>query len=261
MIPIRDENPARRVPWVNYLFIGANVLVWGWQLLGEMSGATWLSAAYGVVPRRILMDPAGEAFTILMSMFMHGGWGHLGGNLLFLYIFGDNVEDALGHGRYVLYYLTCGLLAALAQIFIESDSTIPMVGASGAIAGVLGGYMVLYPRAPITVLNPIFPLWFLLGPLLVFPAWLVMGEWFVWNLVPGLASLGGSSQGGVAFFAHIGGFLAGLVLVKPMVSAVVAQPRTAWAGWRAPPRSRGNGSGSDGWIRRGGGSRRGGFYD
>jgi membrane associated rhomboid family serine protease len=242
MIPIRDENPTRTVPWVTYLLIATNILVWGYQFVSEVSGVTWLTAAYGMVPRRLLADPLGDAFTLVLSMFMHGSWGHLGGNLLFLHIFGDNVEDRLGHGRYLVFYVLAGLVAALSQLAVDPTSTVPMVGASGAIAGVLGGYMVLYPRAPITVLNPIFPLWFLLGPVLVFPAWLVMGEWFVWNLIPGVQSLNGSSQGGVAFFAHIGGFLVGLITVKAFVSGRTTQEFRRWDGFRPPPRLRGDGS-------------------
>jgi membrane associated rhomboid family serine protease len=237
MIPIRDENPTRTVPWVTYLLIATNISVWGYQFLSEIAGVTWLTAAYGMVPHRLLEDPLGDAFTLACSMFMHGSWGHLGGNLLFLHIFGDNVEDRLGHFRYLAFYLICGFVAALSQIIVDPTSTIPMVGASGAIAGVLGGYMVLYPRAPITVLNPIFPLWFLLGPFLVFPAWLVMGEWFVWNLIPGVQSLNVQSQGGVAFFAHIGGFLAGLLTVKLFGNEDVSNDFRRWDGWRPPPRT------------------------
>jgi membrane associated rhomboid family serine protease len=254
MIPIRDENPTRRFPFINYLLLGLNIVVWLWELNVEQSGATWLTAAYGLVPRRFLGDPGGEAFTIVLSMFMHGGWAHVGGNMLFLYIFGDNVEDALGHSRYLVFYLLSGLCAAAAQIFVDPSSTIPMVGASGAIAGVLGGYMVLFPRAPITVLNPVFPMWFLLGPLLVFPAWLVMGEWFVMNFFMGTGSLGAGVQGGVAFFAHIGGFLAGLLLVKPMRQTPASEHRRNWQGWRPPPRPPGyggfGGGGSGGSGRR-----------
>jgi membrane associated rhomboid family serine protease len=238
MIPIRDENPTRTVPWVNYMLILANVVFWGWQILSELSGIHFISAAYGVVPRRLLADPMGEAFTIFMAMFLHGGWAHVGGNMLFLYIFGDNVEDALGHGRYLAFYLVGGVVATAAQVAIDPQSIVPMIGASGAIAGVLGGYLVLYPRAPITVVNPVFPLWFILGPLLVFPAWLVMGEWFVWNLIPGVASIGQGGSG-VAFFAHIGGFLAGLVLVRPLGSGRSRHDSRAWSGWRPPPRSSG----------------------
>jgi membrane associated rhomboid family serine protease len=241
MIPIRDENPTRRFPVINYMLLGLNVVVWLWELNVEQSGATWLTAAYGLVPRRLLGDPGGEAFTIVLSMFMHGSWAHVAGNMLFLYIFGDNVEDALGHWRYVAFYLTSGLCAAAAQIFVDPSSTIPMVGASGAIAGVLGGYMVLFPRAPITVLNPVFPMWFLIGPVLVFPAWLVMGEWFVMNFFMGTGSLGTGVQGGVAFFAHIGGFLAGLLLVKPMRQTLPSENRRNWQGWRPPPRPPGFG--------------------
>jgi len=235
VLPIRDENPAGRFPFVNYLLLAANILVWVWELMADQSGATWLTAAYGLVPHRLLGDPSGEGFTILTSMFMHGGWAHVGGNMLFLYIFGDNIEDALGHWRYLVFYLISGFAAAATQIFVDPTSTIPMVGASGAIAGVLGGYMVLYPRAPITVLNPIPPLWLFMGPVLIFPAWLVIGEWFVMNFLMGTGSLGLGSQPGVAFFAHIGGFLCGLLIVKPMRLQMKAQERQAWKGWRPPP--------------------------
>jgi membrane associated rhomboid family serine protease len=245
MIPIRDENPTQRVPIITYLLLVLNVLVWLWEFISDQSGASWLTAAYGLVPRRFLGDPAGEAFTLLMSMFMHGGWAHIAGNMLFLYVFGDNVEDALGRWRYVGFYLACGLVAAGAQIFVDPSSTIPMVGASGAIAGVLGGYMVLYPRAPIVVLNPFFPLWLLFGPVLVFPAWLVMGEWFLMNFFMGTGVASGG-QMGVAVFAHIGGFLAGLLLVKPMRLKQRIQPRRDWHGWRKPPRSPG-GFGGGNW--------------
>jgi membrane associated rhomboid family serine protease len=250
MIPLRDENPTRRVPIVNYMLLGANILVWLWELAAEQSGDNWLTAAYGLVPRRLLRDLGGEVFTILSSMFMHGSWAHVGGNMLFLYIFGDNVEDVLGRWRYLAFYLISGLFAAGAQIFVDPSSTTPMVGASGAIAGVLGGYMVLYPRAPITVLNPVFPLWFLLGPVLVFPAWLVMGEWFLMNFFMGTGSLGAGVQGGVAFFAHLGGFVAGLLLVKPMRKIQPSSARRSWDGWRPPPRPPGMGGfsgGSDTW--------------
>jgi membrane associated rhomboid family serine protease len=240
MIPLRDENPTQTVPWVTYLLIAANVSVWCWQFVSELSGVTWLTPAYGMVPRRLLADPFGDAFTIGVSMFMHGGWAHLGGNMLFLHIFGDNIEDKLGHVRYLAFYILSGLVAAFAQTVVDPASTIPMVGASGAIAGVLGGYMVLYPRAPITVINPVFPLWFLLGPVLAFPAWLVMGEWFLWNLIPGVASLGVDGQGGVAFFAHIGGFLAGLVTVKPFCLGRATKESRRWDGWRSPSRPQGS---------------------
>src|SRR5690606_24435746 len=146
---------------------------------------------------RVAQDPTGEAFTVLTSMFMHGGWGHLGWNMLFLHVFGDNVEDALGHARYLGFYLLGGIGAAACQFFVNPASTIPMVGASGAIAAVLGGYVVLHPRAPVAVVNPILPLWLLMGPLIALPAWFVVGEWFFVNLIGGLGMLG-RSEGGVA---------------------------------------------------------------
>jgi membrane associated rhomboid family serine protease len=236
MIPLRDENPTQTVPWVNYVFIALNVVVWGWQFVSEMAGVSWLTAAYGVVPRRLFADPIGEAFTIFTSMFMHGDWGHIAGNMLFLYVFGDNVEDRLGHGRYVLFYLLCGVCAALAQASVDPTAMMPMVGASGAIAGALGAYVVLYPRAPIVVFNPVFLLWFVFGPVIVLPAWIMVGMWFIYNLVPGIESIGFGQVGGVAFFAHIGGFLAGLVAVKPLCSGRGQRELRAWSGWRPPPR-------------------------
>lgn len=236
MIPLRDENPTKTVAFVTYVIIALNALVWGWQVVSEMSGVSWLVAAYGVVPRRLFADPMGETFTIFSSMFMHGDWQHIAGNMLFLYVFGDNVEDRLGHARYIVFYLLSGVCAAFAQALIDPTGATPMVGASGAIAGTLGAYMVLYPRAPIIVLNPVFPLWLLFGPTLVLPAWLMVGLWFVYNLVPGIASIGVAGSGGVAFFAHIGGFLAGLMAVKPFCRGREQREVLSWSGWRPPPR-------------------------
>lgn len=236
MIPLRDENPTQRVPWVNYAIIALNVVVWGWQLISEMAGVSWLTAAYGMVPRRLFADPIGEFFTIFSSMFMHGDWGHIAGNMLFLYVFGDNVEDRLGHFRYILFYLLSGICAALAQALVDPNGMMPMVGASGAIAGALGAYVVLYPKAPIMVFNPVFLLWFVFGPVIILPAWIMVGVWFFYNLVPGVASVGLQDAGGVAFFAHIGGFLAGLVAVKPFCAGRERRDVLAWTGWRPPPR-------------------------
>ncbi|HMJ15401.1 MAG TPA: rhomboid family intramembrane serine protease, partial [Polyangiaceae bacterium] len=143
----------------------------------------------------------------------------------------------VGHFRYALFYLASGVAAAATQILIDPTSPVPMVGASGAIAGVLGAYLVLYPRAPVTVLNPIFPLWFVFGLFLVFPAWLVVGEWFVWNLLVGFGSIASAQgQGGVAFFAHIGGFIAGLLLIRPTMRGRSKADGRTWEGWRPPPR-------------------------
>lgn len=207
--------------------MAANIAAFIAQLLYTQGfGEAATIAGYGLVPRRLIQDPPGEAFTILTSMFMHGGLMHLGGNLLYLYIFGDNVEDALGHLRYLAFYLFCGLAAAVAQFLIGPSSPVPMVGASGAIAGVLGAYLVLYPRAPITVFVFIF--------FLSLPAWLVVGFWFVWNLLGGVGSLHPASQETTAFFAHLGGFLAGMLIVRSLVRRRFDLGR--WEGWRTPPR-------------------------
>ncbi len=237
MFPIRDENPTRTFPFVNWLLIAANVAAYVWEtLLIRQSGESAVVSGYGLVATRLLSDPGGEAFTILSSMFMHGGLAHLGGNMLFLYIFGDNVEDSLGHGRYVGFYLLSGIAAAAAQILTGVSSPVAMVGASGAISGVLGAYVVLYPRAPILVLNSIPLLWLFFGLFLSVPAWVVIGLWFVGNLLPAISSLGMSESGGVAFFAHIGGFLAGLLLIRPLLAGRTRHPAFEWAGWRPPPR-------------------------
>jgi membrane associated rhomboid family serine protease len=240
-LPVRDINPTRSPPVVNYLLIAANVLAWLWQWALQATGATWIEPGYGVVPVRLTGDPTGEAFTIVTSMFMHGGWLHLGGNMLYLYIFGDNVEESMGHGRYVAFYLACGAFAALAQVGVDPASHVPMVGASGAIAGVLGAYLVLYPKAPIMVLNTFLPLWLFFGPFFMFPAWLAIGTWFLWNLLGGISSLG--AQGGVAFFAHIGGFIGGLGLIQLCMRGRCRRDRTPWESWRLPPRGPGGGRG------------------
>lgn len=239
MLPIGDHNPTRTTPLVNYFLLAANVLAFFWQyLLIAAGGEAWLIPGYGLVATRFMADPLGEGFTLFTSMFMHGGWGHLAGNMLYLYIFGDNVEDAMGHVRYAAYYLTCGVVAGLVQVAIGPSSQVPMVGASGAIAGVLGGYMVLYPRAPITLLNPILPLWLILGLFIVLPAWLVIGMWFLWNLMSGVGQLGMEGAGGIAFFAHVGGFVGGMLLIRGMIRGRGRPDRGRWSGWRSPPRYR-----------------------
>jgi len=239
MIPIKDENPTRTFPFVNYLLIAANVAAFVWEeLLIRQYGESAIVTGYGLVATRLVADPPGEAFTILTSMFLHGGLPHLGGNMLFLYIFGDNVEDSLGHARYLGFYLFCGLIAALGQLATGGlGNPTAMVGASGAISGVLGAYVVLYPRAPILMFNFSVPiLWLFYGLFMSFPAWLVIGYWFVVsNLLPAFFALGTTQGGGVAFFAHIGGFLAGLLLIRPLRKQ---RPRESfqWAGWRPPSR-------------------------
>src|SRR5690606_13113233 len=192
MIPLYDNNPARRPAVVTIVLIAANAAVFLAQTVLQWGGAAWVIPAYGLVPVRLAQDPPGELFTVFTSMFMHGSLGHIGWNMLFLHIFGDNVEDALGHARYLGFYLLGGLGAAACQFLVDPTSNVPMVGASGAIAAVLGGYVVLHPRAPIAVVNPILPLWLLMGPLIALPAWIVVGEWFLVNLMGGLGSLGRS---------------------------------------------------------------------
>ena len=171
---------------------------------------------------------------------MHGGVGHLAGNMLYLWIFGDNVEDAMGHVRYALFYLACGVIAAFAQVAMDPSSTIPMVGASGAIAGALGGYLILYPRAPVTVINPVPILWLFLGLFITLPAWFAIGTWFLPDILSVLVEQRG--EGGIAFFAHIGGFIAGMLLVRRAVKGRPRIDRGRWSGWRPPPRGSSRGS-------------------
>jgi membrane associated rhomboid family serine protease len=234
MFPIGDQNPTRTTPFVNYLLLILNVLAYLGQLfLTHRHGDAWMIPGYGIVPTRLVPDPGGEAFTLVTYMFLHGDWGHLGSNLLYLYIFGDNVEDAMGHFRYLLFYMIAGVAAGLVQVVASVGSPIPIVGASGAIAGTLGGYIVLYPRAPIAFLNPIPLLWFVFGLFVMLPAWLVIGFWFLGNLFGGITQLWMPNSGGlVAFFTHIGGFLAGMLLVRSM--AVRRRERHTWAGLRPP---------------------------
>lgn len=239
MLPIRDVNPVRTRPVVNYLLIALNVAMFIWM----KTQPRWFEPGFGLVPTRITADPPGEAFTIFSSMFMHANLGHIAGNLWFLWILGDNVEDALGRLRYLAFYLAGGVAAAAAQVLTNVGSPIPMVGASGAIAAVTAGYVMLYPRAPILVVNPFPPFWLLFGFTLVVPAWAIAAEFFVLNSLMGLQSLGERlmserdvAEGGVAVFAHLGGFFAGLALIRPLTRGRERARHRAWDGWRAPPR-------------------------
>jgi membrane associated rhomboid family serine protease len=209
MIPISDELPTRRTPWVTYALIGANVIVFLFELMLG-SGLNDFLMNWGAVPAYItrpLSYPLAP-FTLITSMFLHGGWTHLIGNMLYLWIFGDNVEEMLGSILYTLFYLGAGIIAGLAQVFVAPNSLIPAVGASGAVAGVLAVYLVLFPTAPVRVLIPGY---FLMRMARV-PAIVVLGLWFVLQLFNGFLSLGAATMatGGVAWFAHIGGFMAGL---------------------------------------------------
>ena len=205
MIPLRDVIPSRTKPVITLSLIVINVLVFLFQAsLGERGQEAFVYA-YGLVPAYFSFA------TVFTSMFVHGGFAHLIGNMLFLWIFGDNVEDRLGHGRYLTFYFLCGFLAALSQLFLDPDSTVPMVGASGAIAGVMGAYLVLYPHSRVLMLFP-FPVFLFELPAIVF-----LGMWFFLQFLNGIGQLPVFQQdqisGGVAFWAHVMGFITGLVLV------------------------------------------------
>ncbi len=215
MIPIGDSNPRRLFPAVNYLLITINVLVFLYEVsLGPQLNQTIYVS--GVRPNLVWKEliefqflPVATSF--LEASFLHAGWLHLIGNMLYLWIFGDNVEDKLGHFRYLFFYLLAGFIAMSAHVYLLRDSSIPTIGASGAIAGVLGAYLVLFPRARVLILVPLF----FFFPVIEVPAVIVLGFWFIGQLLSGLASVGASSQvAGVAWWAHIGGFTAGMLLVK-----------------------------------------------
>ncbi len=212
MLPIKDENPSYRRPWVNYTLITINILVFFYELsLGrELNRFIF---RYGVIPVEIIHGRGW--LTIFTSMFLHGGWMHIFGNMLYLWIFGDNVEDSIGHFKYLIFYLISGVAAALTQVLVNPTSHIPLIGASGAISGVLGAYFVLYPRARVLTLIPDpFTLGLFLRIVRI-PAFFVLGFWFIIQFMYGLASLPYMGRtGGVAFFAHIGGFVFGMIAIK-----------------------------------------------
>jgi len=240
VLPLRDHLPTRTFPFVNYAIIAANIAVFVLQLPALEEGRADLLEPWYLTPRNLLADPLSAFPTIFTSMFMHGSLGHIGGNMLFLWIFGDNVEDAMGHIRYLFFYLLCGVCAAAAQVAADPMSKIPMVGASGAISAVLAAYVFLYPRSPITVINPIPILWLFWGLFLYFPAWLVIGEYFVVNLWDALAV---RQQGGVAFMAHVGGFVGGAALWRPFLAGRQRLDEYArWQRWAERRRRR------DGWA-------------
>jgi len=240
VIPLRDANPTRRTPIVTLTLIVATSAVFGVELMVQASGGEAALAAlfetYGAIPSRVAAalsgrgDPGAAALGVVGSLFLHGGWLHLGGNMLFLWIFGNNIEDRLGGLPYLAFYILGGIVAALTQVWIDPTSDVPLVGASGAIAATLGAYIVLYPRARILAL--VFLVFFY--QLLEVPALLVLGYWFLLQLVSGAASLeAATAQGGVAFFAHIGGFVAGTLVGMIVRLASGGRPRAPRApGWR-----------------------------
>jgi membrane associated rhomboid family serine protease len=216
MIPLHDDNPTRIQPVVTMVTIAVCVLVFFWQMSLGGEGGQRAVYSLGVIPA-VLFDraelPAELALlpaeaTVFTSMFLHGGIMHLVGNMLYLWIFGNNVEDSMGHARFVIFYLLCGVAAAVGQAWMHPDSQIPMIGASGAISGVLGAYLLLYPHARVLT---VVPLGFY-AQMIRLPALLVLGFWFVMQIFSSAAA-GGGEKGGVAWFAHIGGFIAGVVFI------------------------------------------------
>jgi membrane associated rhomboid family serine protease len=233
MIPLRDDQPRFSTPYMNYFLVALNTIVFLFELsVGAQShrALDGLIYEFGIVPAHFTsglggsqhFQLAGAILSILTSLFLHGSWLHIMGNMWVLWIFGDNIEDYLGHFTYLIFYLVCGLTAAITHIAMNPGSDVPTVGASGAIAGVMGAYFLLYPKARVLTLVPLivfFTFWWL-------PAWIVLGYWFLLQFLSGTATsiaYSSSSSGGVAFWAHVGGFVAGLVLIKVM-------PRRAQSG-------------------------------
>jgi rhomboid family protein len=205
VFPLGDDNSARRsLPVVTFGLIALNVAFF----LVELNGGDAFIRQWAFIPRQFGENPGGEAHTIFTAMFMHGGWLHLGGNMLYLWIFGDNVEDEFGPVKFLIFYLVCGIAATFAQYYVSPGSRIPNVGASGAIAGVLGGYLLLFPQARVRVLFG--------GRIVEMPALIVLGFWIALQVFSGVGSIAATAQtedtGGVAYMAHVGGFVAGLAL-------------------------------------------------
>ena len=218
MLPLKDDNPSRTVPFVNWLLIVANLLVFGYQYYYWPQGPAHLIESYGVIPYELFhfadigpRTPIPAPLTVLTAMFIHGGWLHLLGNMLYLWIFGDNIEDRLGHGRYLLFYLGCGMIAALVHGFLFSESRVPCVGASGAIAGVLAAYLLFYPKARVSTLF----VFFVFFRVVRLPAAVLLIIWVGLQVASGITELS-ARAGGVAWFAHIGGFGGGLLLALLM---------------------------------------------
>jgi membrane associated rhomboid family serine protease len=226
LIPLRDDNPTLGASIATFIIIGANAAAWIFvQGLGAEPALARSVCELGAIPGALLGNvPSGVAvplgpgvecvvgnpgwYTLLTSMFMHGGWFHILGNLWFLSVFGDNVEDAMGPVRFALFYVICGIAAGLAHVVASPDSAVPVVGASGAIGGVMGAYAALYPRAPVHILVPLGFFFYRM----VVPAYLMLGYWFLLQILGGIPALQGAG-GGVAFWAHVGGFAAGIALL------------------------------------------------
>ncbi|HXC44117.1 MAG TPA: rhomboid family intramembrane serine protease [Candidatus Dormibacteraeota bacterium] len=217
MLPIKDDQPRYSTPWVNGFLIGLNLVIFFFEFTLDPRSLDLLARQFGVVPSHLVAFLSGSPKYSLLdvvlpfftSMFLHGSWMHVIGNVWFLYIFGDNVEDYLGHFKYLVFYIFVGLIAMATQVMVSLHSTVPTLGASGAIAGVLGAYFVLYPRARVLTWFFVFVVWV--------PAWIILGYWFALQFLSGTASIAlyaRQNVGGVAFWAHVGGFVAGALLVK-----------------------------------------------
>jgi membrane associated rhomboid family serine protease len=220
MLPLRDDQPRYSTPWVNSFLIGLNLLIFFFEFTLDPRSLELLIREFGVVPSHLAAFLAGSpkyplpaiVFPFFTSMFLHGSWLHVLGNMLYLYIFGDNVEDYLGHFKYLVFYLLTGLIAMATQVAVNLHSTAPTVGASGAIAGVLGAYFVLFPRA--RVLTWVFEVLILV---IWIPAWIILIYWFFLNFLSGTATMLAihrQNMGGVAFWAHVGGFISGALMIK-----------------------------------------------
>jgi membrane associated rhomboid family serine protease len=253
MIPISDENPTLRTPVMTYLLLAAIFASWVFvqgagfdqQVLaasvcnlgmvpGELTGRAPLGLAIPIGPQMacVVDDLSINLLTPLTSMFLHGGWGHILGNALFLWVFGNNIEDSMGRVRFLVFYLLCGLAAAGAHVLVQPGSPVPTVGASGAISGILGAYLLLYPRVRVKMLF----IWIIIVQIIRVPAWLVLIWWFVIQLLTGLPELLQVSpevSGGVAVWAHVGGFIAGVVLVKLFENPNLVRRRTSIGDARA----------------------------
>ena len=205
MIPLRDIIPSRTTPYITVTIIILNTLAWFYELSVPNDMLPAFLQVYGVVPA------AFHASTLVTSMFLHGSWMHVIGNMWYLWIFGDNVEDRLGHGRFIVFYLLCGIVAAFGQILIDPTSTLPAIGASGAIAGVMGAYFVLYPQSRVLTLIPLIIFW----EVIELPAIILLGFWFLMQLFSAgaIAVTASTGGGGVAFMAHVAGFITGIVAV------------------------------------------------
>jgi membrane associated rhomboid family serine protease len=217
MLPLRDDQPRYSTPWVNYFLIGLNLVIFFFQSTLDQRSFDILLGQFGVVPSHLAAFLSGSpkyslpaiVLPFFTSMFLHGFWMHVIGNMWFLYIFGDNVEDYLGHFKYLVFYLLAGLIAMATQVAVNLHSNTPTVGASGAVAGVLGAYFILYPKARVLTWFFVFVLWV--------PAWVILGYWFVLNFLSGTETalaVHRQNMGGVAFWAHVGGFISGALLVK-----------------------------------------------